>query len=162
SQEQREKLFRAFSQADASTTRKYGGTGLGLAIAARLVGMMGGQMRVESELGRGSIFHFTAGFGRATRPTQRPTPADPEKVRGLRVLVVDDNATNRRILQEMLGNWGMRPTAADGGRAALDALEKARTAGEPFGLALLDAMMPEIDGFMLAERIRQQSADTPT
>lgn len=160
--EQREKLFRAFSQADTSTTRKYGGTGLGLAIAARLVEMMGGRMWVESEPGCGSTFHFTARFGPATRPTSPPAPTEPEKVQGLRVLVVDDNATNRRILQEMLTNWGMRPTMSDGGRAALDALEHARVKGEPFGLALLDAMMPEIDGFMLAERIRQQADQTPT
>ncbi|HTK74171.1 MAG TPA: response regulator [Gemmataceae bacterium] len=159
--EQKEKLFRAFTQADASTTRKYGGTGLGLAIAARLVGMMGGRMWVDSEPGRGSTFHVTVPFAPATRPTSRPAPADPDRVRGLRVLVVDDNATNRRILQEMLGNWGMRPTTTDGGPAALDALDQARAAGAPFGLALLDAMMPDMDGFMLAERIRH-SDHTPT
>jgi PAS domain S-box-containing protein len=159
---QRDKLFRAFSQADTSTTRKYGGTGLGLAIAGRLVEMMGGRIWLESEEGRGSTFHFTARFRPASRTAPRPAPADPQQVRGMRVLVVDDNATNRRILREMLTNWGMRPTTVDGGRAALEALDEARAADEPFGLALLDAMMPEIDGFMLAERIRQQTERTPT
>jgi two-component system, sensor histidine kinase and response regulator len=154
--QQQQKLFRAFSQADTSTTRKYGGTGLGLAIAARLIHLMGGRVWLESEVGRGSTFHFTARFRPGRRPAARPEPAEPERVRGLRVLVVDDNGTNRRILQEMLTNWGMRPVAVEGGRAALDALEQARKAEEPFALVLLDAMMPEMDGFTLAERIRQQ------
>jgi two-component system sensor histidine kinase/response regulator len=153
--EQQRKLFKAFSQADTSTTRKYGGTGLGLAIAARLIQMMGGEVWLESEVGRGSTFHFTARFGLARRPLAQPAPAEPARVRGLPVLVVDDNATNRRILQQMLTNWGMRPTVAEGGRAALDALERARHAGEPFALVLLDAMMPEMDGFDLAGWIKQ-------
>jgi PAS domain S-box-containing protein len=150
--EVRDKLFRAFAQADTSTTRKYGGTGLGLAISARLIDLMGGRVWLESEVGRGSTFHFTVPFGRADVSVRRG-PSEPVRVRGLPVLVVDDNATNRLILDEMLTNWGMRPTVVDGGAAALAALDRARQAGEPFALVLLDAMMPGMDGFALAERI---------
>jgi CheY-like chemotaxis protein len=153
--EQQQKLFKAFSQADTSTTRKYGGTGLGLAISTRLVKMMGGQIWVESQAGHGSTFQFTVRFGLAHGGLAPKAQAEPARVRDLDVLVVDDNATNRRILQEMLTNWGMRPTVVDGGREALLALERARAAGSPFGLVLLDAMMPEMDGFNLAERIMQ-------
>jgi PAS domain S-box-containing protein len=153
--DQQQKLFRAFAQADTSTSRKYGGTGLGLAISARLVEMMGGAIELESQVGRGSTFHFTLRFGRARGPATRPTPAEPARVHGLPVLVVDDNATNRLILREMLIKWGMKPTVVEGGREALAALEQARGAGSPFALVLLDAMMPEMDGFTLAERIRQ-------
>ncbi|MCI0700434.1 MAG: response regulator [Planctomycetia bacterium] len=153
SPEQQAKLFQAFSQADTSTTRKYGGTGLGLAISARLIELMGGKVWLESEEGKGSTFHFTARFAPAQRPLLRPALADPERMRGLPVLVVDDNATNRFILEEMLTNWGMNPTAVDGGPAALAALERARDAKTPFALVLLDAMMPGMDGFALAERI---------
>jgi PAS domain S-box-containing protein len=150
--EQQSKLFQAFSQADTSTTRKYGGTGLGLAISARLIELMGGRVWLESEVGKGSTFHFTARFAPARGPVARPATADPARIRGLSVLIVDDNATNRLILQEMLTNWGMRPSAVDGGPAALAALARAR---EPFGLVLLDAMMPGMDGFTLAEQIQQ-------
>ncbi|MGE3820793.1 MAG: PAS domain S-box protein, partial [Isosphaeraceae bacterium] len=155
--ETRQKLFKAFSQADTSTTRKYGGTGLGLAISARLVQMMGGEIWLESELGQGSTFHFTARFGLARGAAARPRLVEPVQVHGLPVLVVDDNATNRRILQEMLTNWGMKPFVVEGGREALKALEQARSAGTPFSLVLLDAMMPEMDGFTLAERIGRSS-----
>ncbi|QEL20799.1 response regulator [Limnoglobus roseus] len=151
--EQQRKLFQAFSQADASTTRKYGGTGLGLAISSRLVEMMGGRIWLESEVGEGSTFHFTARFRLAQNPVARS--AEVPEVRGLHALVVDDNATNRRILHEMLIAWGMKPTVVDGGVTALAALDHARKAGEPFALVLLDAMMPEMDGFTLAERIKQ-------
>ena len=153
--DQQQKLFKAFSQADTSTTRKYGGTGLGLAISARLVQMMGGEIWLESQAGGGSTFHFTVRFAPARGPVARPAPAEPADVHGLPVLVVDDNATNRRILEEMLTNWGMRPTVVEGGHEALAALERARGTGSPFALVLLDAMMPEMDGFTLAERIRQ-------
>jgi PAS domain S-box-containing protein len=156
--DQQQKLFKAFSQADTSTTRKYGGTGLGLAISARLVQIMGGDIWLESQIGRGSTFHFTAPFGPALGPLERPTPAEPAALHGLCVLIVDDNATNRLILQEMLTNWGMRPTTVEAGREALVALEQARNAGSPFGLVLLDAMMPEMDGFTLARRIKQDPA----
>jgi two-component system, sensor histidine kinase and response regulator len=154
--DQQRKLFTAFSQADTSMTRKYGGTGLGLAISARLVQMMGGEIWLESQVGRGSTFHFTARFAPAPSPVARPTPAEPASLHGLSVLVVDDNATNRLILREMLTNWGMRPTVVEAGREALVALERARQAGSPFALVLLDAMMPEMDGFTLARRIKQE------
>ena len=155
--EQQQKLFKAFAQADTSTTRKYGGTGLGLAISARLVAMMGGDVWLDSEPGRGSTFHFKVRFGIARSPiVASAKPAEPTYVHGLSVLVVDDNATNRRILQEMLTNWGMRPTVVEGGSAALAALERAHAAGEVFPLVLLDAMMPEMDGFELASRVRER------
>jgi PAS domain S-box-containing protein len=153
--DQQQKLFKAFSQADTSTTRRYGGTGLGLAISARLVEMMGGEIWLESQVGCGSMFHFSARFGPARCPVARPAQAELAQMHGLPVLVVDDNATNRRILLEMLTNWGMRPTVVEGGREALAALEQARRTGSPFTLVLLDAMMPEMDGFTLAERIRK-------
>jgi signal transduction histidine kinase/CheY-like chemotaxis protein len=148
--EHQAKLFRAFSQADTSTTRKYGGTGLGLAISARLVALMGGRIWLESEAGRGSTFHFTARFGSGSGPAARRAAT---RVLGLPVLVVDDNATNRLILEEMLTNWGLRPTVVAGGEAALAALEQARDARQPFAVVLLDALMPGMDGFALAERI---------
>jgi two-component system, sensor histidine kinase and response regulator len=150
-----EKLFQAFSQLDASTTRKYGGTGLGLAISSQLVQMMGGRLWVESELGRGSVFHFTACFGLSAEPVQRRLPAESMRLRGLPVLAVDDNATNRRILQGLLAHWGMKPTLVAGGKQALAELHRAQQAGEPFALVLLDNMMPEMDGFALVEQIRQ-------
>ena len=149
------RLFHAFMQADTSTTRKYGGTGLGLAISSQLVQMMNGKIWLESEPGRGTTFHFTSRFGICKTPQARPSVAEWEDVHHLPVLVVDDNFTNRRILEELLTNWHMRPTAVSSGREALDRLEQARKAGEPFSLVLLDSMMPEMDGFSLAEQIQQ-------
>jgi PAS domain S-box-containing protein len=147
-------LFQAFSQVDSSTTRKYGGTGLGLAISSQLVRLMGGRMWVESEQGRGSTFHFTARFGLSNSPAPRQATVGLARARELAVLVVDDNATNRRILHEILTLWGLMPTAAGSGREALALMHRAAEAGEPFPLVLLDNMMPEMDGFMLAEEIR--------
>jgi PAS domain S-box-containing protein len=153
--EKQRAIFEAFTQADLSTTRKYGGTGLGLAISSQLVRMMGGRIELESQPGQGSTFHFTARFGLPAGPAVGRAPAQPAALHGLPVLVVDDNATNRRILEEMLGNWGMRPQAVGGGREALAALKEAVAAGRPYSLVLLDGHMPEMDGFALAAQVRQ-------
>ena len=157
--EKQQKIFDPFSQADLSTTRKYGGTGLGLTISARLVEMMGGRIWVESTVGKGSSFHFTVRFGLQKGPSVPKIPAEPEFLRDLRVLVVDDNATNRRILEEMLRDWGMRPATADSGRMALQKMAEARQSGDPFHLFLLDAGMPDMDGFELVERIKESQQD---
>jgi two-component system, sensor histidine kinase and response regulator len=151
-------IFEAFSQADASTTREYGGTGLGLTISAQLVSRMGGKLAVDSMPGVGSNFHFIARFQKATGVrTRRPSPG-LERLAGMATLIVDDHAVNREILMKMLGKWRMVPTAVSSGRAGLDALRSAQTAGEPFSLVLLDAMMPGMDGFAVAEEISRDPA----
>jgi PAS domain S-box-containing protein len=147
-------IFEPFQQEDASTTRRYGGTGLGLTIAVRLVEMMGGRIWVESEEGRGSTFHFTARLGPAKAPI--PVKSRPASLRDLPVLVVDDNATNRRILLELLRSWQLRPASAENAAEALTELRRAAALDQPYRLVLLDGMMPEMDGFMLAEQIRAQ------
>jgi CheY-like chemotaxis protein len=143
-------IFAAFSQADNSVTRRYGGTGLGLAITTQLAGLMGGRAWVESEVGKGSKFHFTARFA---LQADAALPSEPESLRDASVLVVDDNATNRRIFEAMLLSWGMRPTLADGASPARSAMLAAAARGEPFDLVLLDAMMPNVDGYALAGMI---------
>ena len=154
--EKLEVIFHPFSQADTSTTRKYGGTGLGLTISNRLVGMMGGGISVESEPGRGSQFHFTVRVGIAdTKVIEVGAIAPPEILRAVRVLVVDDNPTNRRILEGMLGRWEMKSSSVQDGEEALTKLSEAQEAGEPFALILMDMHMPQMDGFELIERIRQ-------
>jgi CheY-like chemotaxis protein len=155
--EQQERIFRAFEQEDASTTRKYGGTGLGLSIASRLVALMGGQITVDSAPGRGSTFTFTARFDRQPHPAEPVAALPPASLRGLPVLVVDDNATNRHILEEWLRGWRMQPTAVGDGLAALDALWDAVSAGRPYALVLLDARMPDTDGLALAASIRKRA-----
>ena len=164
--EKRRAIFDAFAQADGSATRRYGGTGLGLAISAQLAQMMGGEVRVVSpapppeapEPGRsvggpGSVFHFTVRLKKQAHPAPKPERLAPGELRGMAVLVVDDNATSRRILEQVLANWGMAPQVAAGGEQALAALGDALRAGRPFRLVLLDAKMPGIDGFRVAERI---------
>jgi two-component system, sensor histidine kinase and response regulator len=155
--EKLQSIFDPFSQADTSTTRKYGGTGLGLTISSRLAGMMGGRIWVESELGRGSQFHFTARFGIAdTKVIEVGAIAPPEILRGVSVLVVDDNRTNRRILEGMLKRWEMKVTCVEGGDEALAQLCAALESGKPYGLVLTDMHMPGMDGFALVERIRER------
>lgn len=152
--EKQNKIFNAFSQADGSTTRKYGGTGLGLAISAQLAELMEGRMWVESEEGTGSKFQFIVRFGLQKGESITNLLVEPKNLHGLSVLVVDDNATNRFFLQEMLANWRMKPTLVENGQEALIALERADNAGNPFALTLVDFQMPEMDGFELVERIR--------
>jgi PAS domain S-box-containing protein len=150
-------IFGAFVQADASTTRRYGGTGLGLSIATQLVELMGGRMRIESEVGRGSRFNFIARLGVLDAAATGPAVLNAADLDGLPVLIVDDNATNRRILEEMLLSWRMRPASVDGAHAALVALREAMQAGAPFRLVLSDGLMPGIDGFALARAIRDDA-----
>jgi len=144
-------IFDAFVQEDSSTTRRYDGTGLGLTIASRLLSLMDGTISVESTPGKGSTFTCTAKFGVADAP---PSP-DPADLRSVRVLVTDDNQTNRLILQELLTHWQMVPTMAESGATALGAMWRAVAAGKAFPLIILDANMPGMDGFTLAEQVRQ-------
>ena len=155
--EKQKVIFDPFTQADSSTTRKYGGSGLGLTISTRLVRMMGGEIWVESNAGGGSRFHFTVRLRVAdAKAIEVGTIAPPEMLRGVKVLVVDDNRTNRRILEGMLKRWEMKSRLVEDGEEALAQLSAAREAGEPYGLILTDMHMPKMDGFALVERIRQR------
>ncbi len=154
SAEKQQLIFEPFTQADSSTTRRHGGTGLGLPISAQLIGMMGGRIWVESEVDKGSTFHFTARFGLQKGVASKPLRV-AEDLDNLPVLVVDDNATNRCILEEMLTSWQMKPTVVDSGQAAIAEMKQAVALSEPCTLVLLDAQMPGMDGFAVAEQIKQ-------
>ncbi|MBC7815322.1 MAG: PAS domain S-box protein, partial [Planctomycetaceae bacterium] len=147
-------IFRPFEQSDGSTTRKFGGTGLGLTISSQLVELMGGHIWVESELGGGSTFHFTMRFPLSSKPSARNNRQPSASLRGLPVMIVEDNATNRGILVEMLSHWHMQPTAVENGRLALTTMQLSSNAGKQFPLVLIDAEMPDMDGFTVAEQIR--------
>jgi CheY-like chemotaxis protein len=150
-----DRLFRSFSQVDASTTRQYGGTGLGLAISKRLSEMMGGKIWVESVEGQGSTFHFTIIAESDASPLRVYQSASQPQLTGKRMLVIDDNATNRQILSKQAESWGMKAEAVAKSREALERLD----AGEKFDLVILDMQMPELDGLMLATAIRQRTGN---
>jgi PAS domain S-box-containing protein len=160
--EKQSQIFGAFVQADASTTRRYGGTGLGLAISSQLVELMGGRIQVDSEVDRGSRFSFTAHFDlQEDAPAHLKVPTSID-LRDVRALVVDDNATNRRICEEMLASWHMKPETADGAAAALARLTDAAQRGEPYRLVVSDAFMPNIDGLGLGRAIKADARLTGT
>lgn len=154
--EKQSRIFEPFIQADTSTTRKYGGTGLGLSISSGLVKMMGGDIWVHSEAGKGSQFCFTVRLGVSdSKAIEKETVAPPAMLRGVRVLVVDDNPTNLRILEAMLNRWEMEPTLVEGGERALAELARSCQEGKPYSVILTDVHMPKMDGFGLVERIRR-------
>jgi len=161
--EKQQIIFDPFTQADSSTTRKYGGTGLGLTISARLVEMMGGKIWIESEVGKGTRFHFTTRMTSRGDALAMGTIVSPEILRNVKILMVDDNRTNRRIIEETLKRWEMIPTSVEGGEEALSELSEAQSLGNPYRLILTDMHMPNMDGFELVERIRQRpELSTPT
>ncbi len=157
-----ESIFESFAQADTSTTREYGGTGLGLTISRRLIELMGGTIWIESELGVGSHFHFTLLLDRSeAKPGKGDGSAPQEMLAGVRVLVIDDNRTNRRILEGLLRSWGMEPTVVCGAEEALAVLGESRESGHSFQLIVTDMHMPKMDGFGLVEKIKQRGGPAP-
>jgi signal transduction histidine kinase/CheY-like chemotaxis protein len=149
-------IFDPFSQADTSTTRKYGGTGLGLTISSRLVALMNGRIWAKSDPGKGSQFHFVVDMKRTAKTESTVAAMAPQLLQGRKVLIVDDNKTNQRILFAMLTRWGMIPVTVNGGVEALEALQDAHELGQPFAILLTDMHMPEMDGFALIERVRRR------
>src|SRR6185295_2307360 len=151
--EQQEAIFKPFVQADGSTTRTYGGTGLGLAISTSLVALLGGRIWLESETGKGSTFHFTVPFDlqQAQAPEKSTREGQTTLLRDMPVLVVDDNAVNRRIVEVTLRGWLIKPVLAESGRAGVAAMQESKIAGTLFPLVLLDGQMPDMDGFSVAE-----------
>jgi PAS domain S-box-containing protein len=152
--DRQERIFGAFVQGDGSTTRRHGGSGLGLTVSRRLVEMFGGRLWLQSEAGKGSTFHFTARFGLG-RPREGVVPLAAAKLEGMSALVVDDNRTNRRILEQLLTSWRLKPILAEEARNALRLLKQAAEAGTPYALVLVDSIMPEVDGFTLVQQIRE-------
>jgi len=148
-------VFEAFSQADGSTTRLYGGTGLGLSISARLVGMMGGRIWLESQPGQGSTFWFTLRLGLTSAAAKPAASAEVGDLLHVPVLIVDDNATNRELLLKSTSDWGMDPSVAADGPAAIEAFKAAAQAGKTYRLAIVDSQMPGMDGFQLIEQLKQ-------
>ena len=161
--EVQQKLFQPFEQADSSTTRRFGGTGLGLAISSRIISLMGGQIWVESEVNRGTTFHFAVRLTKSETSVAEPPLTFGEPLTGLPVLIIDDNATNRRILEEITLRWGMHPSVIDSGIEGLSLLRKAALSGNPFRLVLLDEQMPVMDGLEAIDRVRADASlkDTP-
>jgi two-component system, sensor histidine kinase and response regulator len=154
-------IFSPFAQADSSTTRKYGGTGLGLTICARMVAMMGGKIWLESEVGRGTQFHFTVRLRVSSKAAESEIMVPLETLNGLRILVVDDNKTNRRILQGMLTRWGALTMCCESAEQALSELDSGYNAGQPYQLVVTDMHMPGIDGYGLVEEIRRSQDISP-
>jgi CheY-like chemotaxis protein len=160
SEEKFQSIFESFSQADTSTTRKYGGTGLGLTISTKIINLMGGKLDLKSKVGEGSTFFFTIDvpvISSEVVTNQQHT----EQIQGLPVLVVDDNTTNQKILQEMLLGWGMLPTIVASGEEALLALQQALKTNKRYALAILDVQMPNMNGFELAEQMKQHPDYAP-
>jgi two-component system sensor histidine kinase/response regulator len=158
--EQQDEIFKPFIQADGATTRKYGGTGLGLAISTNLVALLGGRIWLESETGKGSTFHFTIRFDlqHASVPAMTSKEMQTTNLRDMPVLVIDDNTVNGRILEAMLKHWRMKPVLVESGPAGFAAMQTSRTAGKPFPLVVIDAQMPDIDGFSVAEAFKKDPA----